>query len=112
MDGITILNTYTSSNSSLFTLFSYALGLMLVIVSIMIIVVSIQDNEPHPFILFICFGFGLFFLRCGYASHRLPDQIIKYQITVDDSVSFNDFMERYEIIEQDGKIYTVIEKEE
>lgn len=111
MDGITILNTYVSNNYPLFTLFSYALGIVSIIVCIMIIVVSVQNDECHPFILFIALSVGLFFLRCGYASHRLPDQT-KYQITVDDSVSFNDFMERYEIINQDGKIYTVIEKEE
>lgn len=31
----------------------------------------------------------------------------RYQVIVDDSVNFNEFQEYYEIIEVDGKIYTV-----
>ena len=34
----------------------------------------------------------------------------EYQVTIDDSVSFNEFTEKYEIIVQEGKIYTVKEK--
>ena len=34
-----------------------------------------------------------------------------YKVTIDDSVSFNQFNERYEIYEQDGTIYTIYEKE-
>lgn len=36
----------------------------------------------------------------------------EYQITIDDSVSFNEFMNKYEIIDKQGKIYTVRLKEE
>lgn len=35
---------------------------------------------------------------------------IEYQVTIDDSVSFNEFIEKYEIIDSEGKIYTVKEK--
>lgn len=34
----------------------------------------------------------------------------RYQVTVDDSVSMNEFQNKYEIIEVDGKIYTVKER--
>ena len=43
----------------------------------------------------------------------LPSQKVaytEYQVTIDDSVSFNEFTEKYEIIDSDGKIYTVKEK--
>lgn len=33
----------------------------------------------------------------------------QYKVTISDEVSMNDFVERYEIIEQKGKIYTVRE---
>lgn len=36
----------------------------------------------------------------------------EYQITIDDSVSFNEFMNKYEIIDKQGKIYTVRLREE
>lgn len=111
MDGITILNSFAGSNYLISTLLLYTLGIISVIVLIMIIAVSIQDEEPYFLAMLLCFSFSLFFFRRGYSSSKLPAQT-RYQITVDDSVSFNEFMKRYEIINQNGKIYTVIEKEE
>lgn len=35
----------------------------------------------------------------------------EYKVTISDEVSLNEFMEKYEIIDQDGKIYTVRERE-
>lgn len=34
----------------------------------------------------------------------------QYKVTISDEVPMNEFLERYEIIDQDGKIYTVREK--
>lgn len=36
---------------------------------------------------------------------------IQYKITISDEVKMNDFYEKYEIINQDGKIFTVREKQ-
>ena len=36
---------------------------------------------------------------------------IEYKVTIDDSVSMNEFLDKYEILDQDGKIYTVRERE-
>lgn len=33
----------------------------------------------------------------------------QYKVTISDEVSMNEFLERYEIIDQEGKIYTVRE---
>lgn len=47
----------------------------------------------------------------GFISQRKPiDYETHYKVTVDDSVSMNEFNEKYEIIDQEGKIYTVREK--
>ena len=35
---------------------------------------------------------------------------IEYKVTIDDSVSMNEFLDKYEIIDQEGKIYTVKER--
>ena len=39
------------------------------------------------------------------------DTVTQYEVTIDDSVSMNEFTNKYNIIEQRGKIYTVEEKE-
>lgn len=36
---------------------------------------------------------------------------IEHKVTIDDSVSMNEFLDKYEIIDQEGKIYTVKERE-
>lgn len=35
----------------------------------------------------------------------------QYKVTINDSVSMTEFLDKYEIIDQDGKIYTVRERE-
>lgn len=35
----------------------------------------------------------------------------RYKVTISDEVSMNEFLDKYEIIEQEGKIYTVRERE-
>ena len=34
-----------------------------------------------------------------------------YKVTIEDSVSMNEFLDKYEILDQEGKIYTVKERE-
>lgn len=34
----------------------------------------------------------------------------EYKVTIDDSVSMNEFLDKYEILDQEGKIYTIKEK--
>jgi hypothetical protein len=34
----------------------------------------------------------------------------EYQVTVDSSVSFQEFFEKYEVVSADGYVYTVIER--
>jgi hypothetical protein len=40
-----------------------------------------------------------------------PTGKYEYQVTIDDSVSMTEFLEKYEIIEVNGKIYMIREKE-
>lgn len=36
----------------------------------------------------------------------------EYKVIIDDSVSLNDFYEKYEIIDREGEIYTVMERKQ
>ena len=43
---------------------------------------------------------------------RTPEKYeTQYKVTISDEVSFNEFMDKYEILDQEGKIYTVKERE-
>lgn len=63
------------------------------------------------------FSFVFLFGSCilapivGATTGESTEYETQYKITIDDSVSMNDFNEKYEIIDQEGKIYTVRERE-
>ena len=50
------------------------------------------------FILSLIFSIGV-----GFATPPQVGSIPTYKVTIEDSVNFNEFNEKYEIIEQDGK---------
>lgn len=65
-----------------------------------------------------CLGFllggvvGIFFFSFVMILNTTPTAYTnEYKVTISDEVSLNEFMEKYEIIDQDGKIYTVRERE-
>lgn len=58
----------------------------------------------------ILFILGLVFTILFYKTENPISYKIQYQVTADDSVSLNEFLENYNIISIDGKIYTVEEK--
>jgi hypothetical protein len=46
------------------------------------------------------------------ASITLPDEYeTHYKVTISDEVAMNDFLERYEILDKEGRIYTVRERD-
>jgi hypothetical protein len=62
----------------------------------------------YPFIIAVIVS-GLIGLIPANAT--LPDEYeTQYKVTISDEVFMNDFLDRYEIIDQEGKIYTVRER--
>ena len=57
-------------------------------------------------LLFICIGVGLMAIVVNETLHPTPS----YKVTVDDSVFMNEFYEKYEVLNVDGKIYTIEER--
>lgn len=56
------------------------------------------------------FVLGLVFTILFYKTENPIAYKTQYQVTADDSVSLNEFLEKYDIISIEGKIYTVEEK--
>jgi hypothetical protein len=74
---------------------------------------DIGFNKDVPIFIFgfTLIGFVLGVLIFMFTIHYTDElDYIKYQVTISDEVSLNDFMDKYEILDQDGKIYTVKEK--
>lgn len=84
----------------------------LFVISLVLIIAGAIENKSKIIIL----GFTMFFvsLILGITTSRIKSKeidYIEYKVTIDDSVSMNKFLNKYEILDQEGKIYTVKEKE-
>ena len=116
MNGVDILTTFevateTTFNWSLFWLVFFTVG----VVSFFFFIFAVfRDNEVVDFVFSIItaviVAVGIGFI----AGDALGDPIAyenQYKVTISDEVSLNEFYEKYEVLDQDGKIYTVRERD-
>ena len=47
---------------------------------------------------------------CGFGIEKYADTAPTYKVIISDTVSLNEFYDRYKILEQDGKIFTIMER--
>ena len=117
MTGVEILNqtnVYKVDGEPL--LFWIAIGLGFIIGLIFMITQWAEYGfDMDGFLMLIAFTFIGAFVGCIAFACSLDDtdelNYVKYQVTISDEVSLNEFMDKYEILDQEGKIYTVKEKE-
>lgn len=108
MNGIIILNSYEilTNASSVFLYFVW--GCVFTALAIALSYLFIVDNysSTSTAIFAIVAGALAVILFCNIPEKNYETH---YQVTVDNSVSMNEFQNKYEIIEVEGKIYTVRE---
>ena len=113
IEGVEILSQtnvyeYTESGWLLFLFLGigFVIGLILAIIEW----VDFGFNSDVIFCIICCTAIGFFtgFLTVG-ASMEPTDTVdyVEYKVTISDDVNFNEFMDKYEILGQEGKIYTV-----
>lgn len=69
------------------------------------------DSLLFGITIFIIMGLFLGFIL-GVSVEKYADTMPTYKVTINDTISINEFYERYEILEQEGKIFTIKEKTE
>ena len=107
-----ILYMYQTVQDGLFQLLRY--------LDLLLVALCILDSRDCGFslfwifgivdITFLCFFFGALITVITATESDTIDHI-EYKVTIDDSVSMNEFLDKYEILDQEGKIYTVKERE-
>jgi xanthine/uracil permease len=112
MNGVEILNQYQVAGDLVCNDEAAIIAFFLFcgIVTFASIITSIYEQELFYAVigslLGLCFGI-IVSMIVGIATAQ-PGELETYcQVTIDDSVSFNEFQQKYEIIEQEGQIYTV-----
>lgn len=112
MAGVEILNEYVVASE---WAFNYWVALGILVFALMIgVMVCISEKQAPLMILFLVLGVAMGAVAgsvVGAAAPLEQHQITRYEVTIDDTVSMNEFYEKYKIISQEGKIYTVEEKE-
>lgn len=96
------------------TAFWIAFGITVCFAALMGVVPAIQ-GECEWWIIPICLLIGVIggIVMGGVTGEAASTPIAyetHYKVTIDDSVSMNEFLEKYEIVSQEGKIYTIKEK--
>jgi hypothetical protein len=111
MNGVEILSSETIYNTIL-PYWCLILGLIGAFISIHITIQLFGDGyDIAPWIsLVVVVAFAVVAILSGITNKNNINHI-EYKVTIDDSVSMNEFLDKYEILDQEGKIYTVKEKE-
>lgn len=70
------------------------------------------DGELFTWFCVLGVVFGAIFGVVAGTSNETPVKTeTRYKVVISDEVSMNEFLERYEIVDQEGKIYTIKERE-
>lgn len=103
LEGITVLNQYAAIdfNAKLF----FTLLLIFGIISMFACVAAGEDWLFYPIF------FGAVVLFAVPAAYSKSEDRLRYECTIDESVSMTEVYERYEIVEQRGDIWVLEDKE-
>lgn len=113
LDGITVLNvfedhyiTFGWTPFALIPIMGFAILLMLAI--IVCVITNDYDGLGGAITLCIVGGLLFTFMICA-GGKKTP--YTAYEVTIENSVSLQEFNQRYEILERRGDIYVITEKE-
>ena len=115
MTGIEILATEEVVTAYAFnwTSFWIAIFISLVLFITAGIIISIYNKDVTPFIILTLFGsvVGIMFGSMAGSSTQIPMEYeTRYKVTISDEIFVTDLFELYDVISQEGKIYTVRER--
>ena len=109
MEGITILTEKVMYNACT-PIWGVVIALVCTVIA-WFIGAALIDADRSPvipgFIILLCLIIAVF----GLIDNKNSIDYIEYKVTIDDSVSMTEFMDKYEILDTEGKIYIVKEKE-
>lgn len=118
MDGVTILSVgeYVESIGGAWSITSVLLLIFGFLLLFLGVAVFSESKTPSVFMVGILTLFMSGFITIAaaqkYKSNGPTINIPRYKVTVSDSVSYNKFVEKYNVLEVEDKIYTVIDKVE
>ena len=116
MQGVEILtSTQVATNLSLnWDAFWLTAMIILGVFVVFGVIIAIRDDDYSAIVLTVIIGVFVGFVAGAFIGGIIfpttTDNETQYKVTISDEVSMTEFYEHYEVIEQDGKIFTVREK--
>ena len=110
MAGVTILGSEV-------VMMAHPLGLIFAIAGLIFLVLSLvvsfifKEEGITPMLLFAAIGTVLAFGGMGWANINKVEDYVKYDVLISEDVNFQEFYNKYEILEAKGQVYTVREIE-
>ena len=117
MTGVEILATSEVVSASEFnwTMFWIIVGIFVSIMFLIGVAASATLHRLDDLFMYILFGVligPLFGVLVGAGTSTPSEYETQYKVVISDEVPMNSFLAKYKIINQEGKIYTVVEKSE
>lgn len=111
MQGVQILNEFMYEGAVVAPWFGIGLSCWItgMVGAFLFFMVNIIPRKIRSCAIIILVSVALF--GAGTAMFAPREMIPRYQVIIDDEVEFNDFINKYKIVKQDGLIYTVEERE-
>ena len=106
--------TATAFNWGIFGIVGGAILGAALLISLLICCLSMWGFDGELFTWFCVLGVGIgtiFGVAAGTGNGTPVETETHYKVIISDEVSMNEFLERYEVVDQDGKIYTVVERD-
>lgn len=114
MEGITVL--YQEPIYKIIYVNKDILNLLMYILIVMIVgvIISAICFELKGFIYCAILSFATIFamgILDSYSTTTKEIEYYEYKVTINDSVPMKEFLSKYEIINQEGEIFTIVERE-
>lgn len=117
LEGVNVLNTYDVVNPELSdTIFPVIVFSFIAVSGIALIICMFRNSKQRKdafvpsFIVSLFTLLGIFMSIHGFT--HLPENKYqtRYEVTISDDVNFSEFKYKYEVVKQEGLIYTIVEK--
>lgn len=112
MDGITVLSQNEIMRTPTQFWVIAIVGIISCIISVIVMIISNEKSITNIFFIssIVCIIVFTISTLCGVFIKNGTGKYT-YKVTISDEVNFVEFNNKYEIIDQDGLIYTIKEKE-
>lgn len=109
MEGVTILSQDTTLIASGFSPL-YIIFIVMTVLSLGMTFASMINDWSIGFTVLFLLVFAVSIFTLAFTPLITADRVTTYKVIIDDSVSFTEFTDKYEIEDQEGKIFTIYEK--